>query len=74
MGLFHVTWNSFRKAAHLGIGEEICHAPLDKRQEKVVCGILSLSEKNVSIFFYWGERVDKKASILDLTWRQLLVL
>lgn len=59
MGLFHVAWNSFHKAAHLGTGEEICHAPLDKRQEKVVFVISSLLEK-VYLYFYTAEREQKR--------------
>lgn len=42
MGLFHVAWNSFHRAAHLGTGEKICPTPLDKSQEKVICAFLSL--------------------------------
>lgn len=55
MVLFHVAWSFFRKAAHLGTVEKIGPAPLDKSQEKVLCGILSLFKK-IDLYFYTGER------------------
>lgn len=45
----------FHKAAHLGALQKIDPAPLDKRQGKVICGILSLFKK-IYLYFYTGER------------------
>lgn len=56
MGLFDVAWNFSHKAAHLGALQKIDPAPLDKRQGKVVYGILSLFKK-IYLYFYTGERM-----------------